>query len=131
MPEDGDFGTEFIDTTDTDNNTVLKKKPTEEQLPEIEFSVDGKNNEDYYEQVSEIIDETTPSTTTSTTTASTAAPVLPEISLSIDEDGEELEEVAVAVPPPSTKTAVPMPSPSAKVQIRDQFLIDEGLTFRT
>ncbi|RCN37281.1 hypothetical protein ANCCAN_16822 [Ancylostoma caninum] len=118
MPEDGDFGTEFIDTTDTDNNTTLKKKPTEEELPEIEFSVDGKNNEDYYEQVSEIIDETTPSTTPSTTTASTTVPALPEISFSIDEGGEEVEEIAVAVPPPTAKTAVSTLSPSAKIKVR-------------
>ncbi|KHJ99040.1 hypothetical protein OESDEN_00970 [Oesophagostomum dentatum] len=106
MPEDGDFGIEFIDSAE-EKSSVPKKK--EEELPEIDFSVDGKNSEDYYEQVSETIDETTPSvtrsTTTTMTTTTTTEAALPEISFSIDGDGEE-EGENIQVPPPSVTSQV-------------------------
>ncbi|CAJ0610181.1 unnamed protein product [Cylicocyclus nassatus] len=113
MPEDGDFGIEFIDGTDEKG---LPEKKTEGELPEIDFSVDGKGGEDYYEQVSEVIDETTPppvATSTlamTTTTTMTTEPPLPEISFSIDGDGEEVE--TVQVPAPSINIQV-VPSPNS------------------
>ncbi|VDN24185.1 unnamed protein product [Cylicostephanus goldi] len=108
MPEDGDFGIEFIDGTDEKG---LPEKKTEGELPEIDFSVDGKGGEDYYEQVSEVIDETTPppvatsTLATTTTTTTTTAPPLPEISFSIDGDGEEVETVQVPAPSINVQTS--------------------------
>ncbi|KAK6031356.1 hypothetical protein OSTOST_02494 [Ostertagia ostertagi] len=123
-PEDGDFGIEFTDG--------------EEALPKVDFSVDGKPeipSEDYYEQVSESVDEVEPvtivattTTTPTTTTLRTSSfmtrlpttissrflpkkeePPLPEISFSIDGDGEESEiqtiekEIDIMMPPSSLK----------------------------
>ncbi|KAK5971555.1 hypothetical protein GCK32_018572, partial [Trichostrongylus colubriformis] len=123
--EDGDFGIEFTDG--------------EEALPEVDFSVDGKPgvpSEDYYEEVSGSVDEVAPDTTPTVTTTTTPyitttrttpaiprltttmfsrflpkkeEPPLPEISFSIDGDGEESEiqtiekEIDIMMPPSPSK----------------------------
>ncbi|KJH41738.1 hypothetical protein DICVIV_12282 [Dictyocaulus viviparus] len=82
-PEDGDFGTEFIDG--------------EEKLPKVDFSIDQTgetDNVDYYEQVN--IDVVTPveairSTETTTQRTKTSEAALPEVSFSIDGDDSDSE----------------------------------------
>ncbi|VDP12920.1 unnamed protein product [Heligmosomoides polygyrus] len=117
-PEDGDFGIEFIDS--------------QEKLPEVDFSVDEKSevpSGDYYEQVGFVkrllygifrrqieVD---------------LVPPLPEISFSIDGDGEESEvqtiakEIDIMMPPSASKrvghTSTIPPKIQQKLRIDTRF----------